>query len=92
MRVRLKDPKKVYFDIMQLKTFYGPKVQDTKVTAVVRQLLNIGVLIEVAEEAEEVVTPEAKEAEVKKVAADKVAATKAAKEAAAKKVTTKEKA
>ena len=50
MKVKLKDPSRVYFDREQQVTFTGKEVIQTKATYTVRQLLTDGALIEVVEE------------------------------------------
>jgi hypothetical protein len=47
MKVKLKDPKRVYFDRETQTTFYGPKPIETKVTGFVRAQLNAGAFVEV---------------------------------------------
>jgi len=49
MKVKLRDPKRVYFDRETGIVFHGKKIIETKVTQGVRELLNEGALIEVVE-------------------------------------------
>lgn len=54
MRIKLKDPKRVYYDREQGVTLVGDKVfSGIKVTQFIRSQLNAGSLIEVAEPTEE---------------------------------------
>jgi len=103
MKVKLKDPKRVYYCKEQKLSFAGKEVIETKVTQHVRGLINDGALVEVPElsaEEKKAIVAEAKadaakvEAErVEKLTpAEKAAETKAKKEAAAKTAKEKEEA
>jgi len=52
MKIRLKDPSRVYFDRQTGKTFYGKGVFDTSATGYVREMINGGWAIEVEDKSE----------------------------------------
>ena len=90
MKVKLKDPSRVYYDKEQRLSFAGKGEIPTKATFHVRQLINQGALIEVSEvtaEQKKAILDEAAAEEKKKTPAQLAAAKKKA-EADTKKVET----
>lgn len=57
MKVKVKDPSRVYYDSEQGVAMTGKKVFEVKVTGYVREELRVGSLIEVAEVKEPVKEP-----------------------------------
>ncbi len=53
MKIKLKDPKRVYFDRQTGATMYGDKVLTVKATEYVRQMINQGWAVEVEDKAPE---------------------------------------